>query len=57
MISYITCPSIGWMKVEQHPMSIASMPSGGPEGNQAVFLIKAEQGAFPVRMGLLRCNA
>jgi hypothetical protein len=38
-------PSIGWTKVEQHPFSFANSPVEG-QSNDAVFLIKAEQGGY-----------
>lgn len=36
-------PSIGWTKVEQHPFSMCNSPVEG-YANEAVFLVKAEQG-------------
>jgi len=43
--SFISMPSIGWTKVEQHPFSFANSPVEG-FNNDAVFLVKAEQGEF-----------
>lgn len=42
--SFLSMPSVGWTKVEQHPFSMANSPVEG-FNNDAVFLIKAEQGA------------
>jgi len=41
--SFISMPSIGWTKVEQHPFSMCNSPVEG-HANEAVFLVKAEQG-------------
>lgn len=49
-ISFLSMPSIGWTKVEQHPFSFANSPVEGLN-NDAVFLVKAEQGeSFPRRI-------
>lgn len=42
-VSFLSMPSIGWTKVEQHPFSFANCPVDGSR-HEAVFLIKAEQG-------------
>lgn len=42
-------PSIGWTKVEQHPFSMCNSPVEGC-ANDAVFLVKAEQGGFLTMM-------
>jgi hypothetical protein len=41
--SFLSMPSIGWTKVEQHPFSMCNSPVEGCN-NDAVFLVKAEQG-------------
>lgn len=43
--SFLSMPSIGWTKVEQHPFSMCNSPVEG-HANDAVFLIKAEQGEY-----------
>jgi hypothetical protein len=51
---FLSMPSIGWTKVEQHPFSFANSPVEG-FNNDAVFLVKAEQGQWyhsPRRMSL-----
>jgi hypothetical protein len=40
---FLSMPSIGWTKVEQHPFSMCNSPVEGC-ANDAVFLVKAEQG-------------
>jgi hypothetical protein len=43
LFSFLSMPSVGWTKVEQHPFSFSNAPVEG-QTNDAVFLIKAEQG-------------
>jgi hypothetical protein len=43
LVSFLSMPSIGWTKVEQHPFSMCNSPVEG-HTNDAVFLVKAEQG-------------
>jgi hypothetical protein len=48
-VRFLSMPSIGWTKVEQHPFSMCNSPVEGC-ANDAVFLVKAEQGGLLTTM-------